>query len=180
MSPPMHDDVTREILEDRARELARPMHNDEGEEASSLLVLVVGVERYGIDINAVGETRPLAGLAHLPHAPPFWIGLVNVRGRLCPVLDLGRYLQVPESESPGLPAGDRRMLVVVAAVGLTVGLMVDAVGEIRRVPMRSVRRSAADSLGGAGTAILGVTDDLVSVLDVEALLADPSLIVQGR
>ena len=46
--------------------------------------------------------------------------------------------------------------------------------------MRSMRRSAADSLGGAGTAILGVTDDLVSVLDVEALLADPSLIVKGR
>jgi purine-binding chemotaxis protein CheW len=176
----MHDDATRRILEDRARELARPMQSGEDEDASSLLILVVGDERYGIDINAVGETRPLAGLAPLPHAPPFWIGLVNVRGRLCPVLDLGRYLQVPESESPSLPAGDRRMLVVVAAVGLTVGLMVDAVGEIRRVPLRSVRRSAADSLGGAGTAILGVTDDLVSVLDVEAMLADPSLIVQGR
>ena len=109
-----------------------------------------------------------------------WKGLVNVRGRLCPVLDLGRYLQVPEPESPSLPPRDRRMLVVVTALGLTVGLIVDAVGEIRRVPMGSVKASAAESLGGGATAILGVTDDLISVLDVEALLADPSLIVQGR
>jgi len=176
----MLDDATRRILEERARELARPMQKDEEEEASSLLILAVGVERYGIDINTVGETRPLAGLAPLPHAPPFWKGLVNVRGRLCPVLDLGRYLQVPEPESPSLPPRDRRMLVVVTALGLTVGLIVDAVGEIRRVPMGSVKASAAESLGGGATAILGVTDDLISVLDVEALLADPSLIVQGR
>ena len=176
----MLDDATRRILEERARDLARPMRSGEDEDASSLLILVVGDERYGIDINAVGETRPLTGLAPLPHAPPFWIGLVNVRGRLCPVLDLGRYLQVPESESSSLPAGDRRMLVVVTALGLTVGLIVDAVGEIRRVPMGSVKASAAESLGGGATAILGVTDDLISVLDVEALLADPSLIVQGR
>jgi purine-binding chemotaxis protein CheW len=173
------DDATRRILEDRARELARPIQEDEESEASALLIVDVGAERYAIDINTVGETRLLSGLAPLPNAPPFWKGLVNVRGRLCPVLDLGRYLRVPESESPGVPPRDRAMLVVVATAGLTVGLLVDAVSEVRRIPMESVKASAAEPLGGGARAILGVTGDLISVLDVEALLADQSLVVQG-
>lgn len=175
----MRDDATRQILEDRARELARPMQQDEESETTALLILVVGVERYGVDITTVGETRPLSGLAPLPNAPPFWKGLVNVRGRLCPVLDLGRYLHVPESEWTGVPGRAHSMLVVVGAAGLTVGLMVDAVDEIRRIPMGVLKASAAEPQGGGAGVILGVTRDLISVLDVEALLADQSLVVRG-
>jgi purine-binding chemotaxis protein CheW len=171
--------TTREILEDRARELARPLDEEDQGESTSLLILGVGAERYGIDITAVQETRSLAQIAPLPNTPPFWRGLVNVRGRLCPVLDLGRYLQVPDAVPGGAPEHDVRMLVVVAAAGITVALVVDAVGEIRRIPTGSVKPSPAESPGAGSRAILGVTPDLVSVLDVEELLGDQSLIVQG-
>jgi purine-binding chemotaxis protein CheW len=168
--------ASREILEERARELARPLDEEDRGESTSLLILGVGAERYGIDITTVQETRSLAQIAPLPNTPPFWRGLVNVRGRLCPVLDLGRYLQVPDA---GLGEGDLRMLVVVFGAGLTVALVVDSVGEIRRIPTGSVKASPAESPGAGSRAILGVTPDLVSVLDVDELLGDQSLIVQG-
>jgi purine-binding chemotaxis protein CheW len=170
--------AAREILEERARELARPLEEEERGESTSLLILGVGAERYGIDITTVQETRSLAQIAPLPNTPPFWRGLVNVRGRLCPVLDLGRYLHVADAVPTGLPEHDLRMLVVVAAAGLTVALVVDSVGEIRRLPVGAVKGSPAESTGGGSRAVIGVTQDLVSVLDVEELLGDPGLIVQ--
>jgi purine-binding chemotaxis protein CheW len=112
--------------------------------------------------------------------PPFWKGLVNVRGRLCPVLDLGRYLQVPEPVDPGAaPDHDQEMLVVIGGAAVTVALLVDSVREIRRIPSGSIKPSAAESLGGTSRAVLGVTQDLVSVLDAGALLGDDGLVVQG-
>src|SRR5262245_17243723 len=94
----MLDDATRLILEERARELARPMEEEQQGEMTSLLVLGVRAELYGIDITLVQETRPADEMAPLPNVPPFWKGLVNVRGRLCPVLDLGRYAEVKAAE----------------------------------------------------------------------------------
>ena len=71
------------------------------------------------------------------------------------------------------------MLVVIGGAVVTVGLLVDSVREIRRIPSGSIKPSAAEALGGASRAVLGVTQDLVSVLDAEALLGDEGLIVQG-
>lgn len=176
----MRDDATRLILEERARELARPIEEEERGEITSLLILGVHDELYGIDIRVASETRPLADMAPLPNVPPFWKGLVNVRGRLCPVLDLGRYLQVPEtdgSHEAGEPG--HGMLVVIGDAVVTVALLVDSVGEIRRVPDGAIKPSPTEGLGGASRAILGVTHDLVSVLDTDALLGDRGLIVQG-
>jgi purine-binding chemotaxis protein CheW len=176
----MREDATRLILEERARELARPLEQEEDGEITSLLILGVRAELYGIDITVAQETRSLTDMAPLPNVPPFWKGLVNVRGHLCPVLDLARYLQVPDAPDGGEDvSGGPGMLVVVGGAGVTVALLVDAVGEIRRIPAGSIKPSAAESLGGASRAILGVTQDLVSVLDTGALLGDRSLIVQG-
>jgi len=175
----MRDDATRLILEERARELARPIEEEERGESTSLLVLGVRAELYGIDIRVVQETRPAAEMAPLPNVPPFWKGLVNVRGRLCPVLDLGRYLQVPEALDAVAPGDDHGMLVVIGDAALTIGLLVDSVGEIRRIPSGSIKPSPAESPGGASRAILGVTQDLVSVLDAAALFGDDGLVVQS-
>src|SRR5262249_55294806 len=109
----MLDDATRLILEERARELARPMDQEERGRGPSVLILGVRAELYGIDIRVVQETRPFAEMAPLPNVPPFWKGLVNVRGRLCPVLDLGRYLQVPEAvDAAGAPEGEPMLVVI--------------------------------------------------------------------
>ena len=176
----MLDDATRLILEERARELARPMEEEEHGETTSLLVLGVRAELYGIDITVVQETRPFTEMAPLPNVPPFWKGLVNVRGRLCPVLDLGRYLQVPEAVDPAPLHHDQEMLVVIGGAAVTVGLLVDSVREITAHPVGIDQAARLRGRSEARRApILGVTQDLVSVLDAAALLGDDGLIVQG-
>src|SRR6185295_13275165 len=115
---PIHID---RILEERARALAHVPPDENHSDESELVVLALGAERYGLDILQVQSIQPLAGLARVPGLPPFWAGLVNMRGRLYPVLNLHRYLALP-----GQPAADGKVIVV-AANGLSVALWVDDV-----------------------------------------------------
>jgi purine-binding chemotaxis protein CheW len=168
------DAATRRILEDRARALAGALVAEERADTVELVVLTVGSERYGVDADRVREIRSLAELTPVPGTPPFWVGVVNVRGTLYPVLDLHRYLDLPGADS-----GDQtRKVVLVSAAGLAVGLMVEEASGVRPVAADAV----GPPLGGASEALTatvrGVTDDLLTILDVEALLADPRLVVR--
>jgi purine-binding chemotaxis protein CheW len=163
------------ILLARARELARPPEAKARGDTAELVVLALGAERYGVSSQHVQAIHALAGLTPVPGLPPFWAGLVNLRGRLYPVLNLRRYLGLPGEA----PAGGK--LVLAAAAGLSVALWVDEVPEVRQVPLADIGPHLSEALdsqaGAAGRH--GLTPDLLAVLDLEALLADARLVVQA-
>lgn len=163
----------RRILEERARALARPPQAEEAGDTVLLAVLAIGVERYGIDVERVQEIKELAGVTPVPATPAFWRGLVNLRGSLFPLLDLGLYLGLPSADGAG--AGT---VVVIGSHGLWVGLLVDEVPEIVRLRADAIGAPGAEAPGGRTDVVLGMTADLLCVLDVEGLLADPGLSVQ--
>jgi purine-binding chemotaxis protein CheW len=173
----MTPDQVRQVLEERARALARPPDGHAYGDAVELVVLTVGAERYGIDVRLIREVRPLAGLAPVPGTPAFWSGLVNLRGSLCPVLSLRRYLGAAggaqDADGP-----DHGVLVVVTAP-FTAALLVDAAAEVRRCPPSELQPTGAAAGDRAHAAIQAVTGDLLQVLDPATLLADPALVV-GR
>jgi purine-binding chemotaxis protein CheW len=162
------------ILEERARALARPLGPEEHVDAADLVILHLGTERYGVDIRSVRETQTLKGVAPIPGTPTFWAGVVNVRGTLYPVLDLRRYLGLAEEEQGEAP----KKLVLVSGSGLTVGFMVDDAPAVQRIPVADVGPPLPGGAERAYAAVRGVTRDLVTVLDVDALLADARLIVR--
>ena len=163
------EDVLR-VLEERARQLARPLDGGSVPETTSLLVLQVGPEQYAVDVDAVREIKPLEGVTPLPGLPSFWSGLVNLRGNLVPVLDLTTYLGLPSSRDEA----DDAKLVFVGAEGIEVAFVVDAVREIRHTPAQDLQPSVP--VEGDGVRIVQhVTKDLVSVLDLSYLLRDPAL-----
>lgn len=166
-------DMVAAILEERARALARPVEAGEPEETVPLVVLAVGGERYGVEIRHVREVHSFSAPTPVPGTPPFWRGLVNARGGLYPALDLRRYLGLPEPEGPG-------RMVLVAGAGLVVGLMVDDVPEVREVPLSDIRPPLGAVPGPMQRVVRGVTPDLLSVIDLEALLADPQLAVDDE
>lgn len=170
MTPATDPESVRRILLERARALARPPEVPESGESVALLVLGVAPERYGVEIGSVEEVAASARPAPVPGAPQLLAGLLNVRGRLHWVLDLGRYLGQPDGE----PGVEREAVVLVSAGDVTVGLLVDGVRELRRVAQADLRPPLGR--GGRRPGIVkGVTPDLISVLDVAALLADPEL-----
>jgi chemotaxis signal transduction protein len=79
------------------------------------------------------------------------------------------------TSGPGRPG---RKVALVADAGLTVGLLVDDAVEIRRVPVELIGPPLVGPASAARRQIRGVTPDLLTVLDVAGLLADPRLVVR--
>ena len=74
-----HFSATTAITDDwRAAILARGADDEDVGETIRLVVLRVGAERYGVDIEYVRETTPMQPLTPLPATPVFWLGLVNL------------------------------------------------------------------------------------------------------
>jgi purine-binding chemotaxis protein CheW len=166
-------DTTRRRLEERAQALARPRPADEPADTVEMIVMALGPERYGIDTRCVREVLVLADLAPVPGTPAFWSGIVNVRGTLYPVLDLRRYLSLPDGDA----VEGSRTVVLIAGAGLTVGVVADDAPEVQRVPAAAIGPPLVGTPEAARRTVRGVTEDLLTVLDVETLLADTRLAV---
>ena len=193
---PTQDPTTiQRILEERALALARPLKVEAPADAVGLVVLAIGSERYGVDVQHVREIQPLTGLTPVPGLPSFWAGLINLRGRLFPILDLRRYLGLSSPSTltgtgtlTGTSSPDRRwagdelvpvrVMVLVSAAGLEAGLLADDVPEVRWVPQAEIGPPLTEALGSRREIIAGMTADLLLVLDLERMLADPQLVVQ--
>ena len=148
--------------------LAQPPNPARATDVEGMLVVALEPERYGLRLQQVQQVREIGAVTPLPGTPPFWAGLANLRGRLLPVLDLRNYLGMTPAEA----TGSRKLVVVAARAGtLEVALLVDDVLAVRDVSASEVRPLIAD-------AVSGVTADLLSILDLDALLADPRLVVQ--
>jgi purine-binding chemotaxis protein CheW len=166
------DEITP-ILEERARALARSSDNEEATgETTRMVVLAVGDERYGVEVQDVQEIEPLDKLTPIPGTPAFWTGVVNLRGSMYPVLDIERYLGLPISDGVEDPK-----VALVSRAGLSVGLLVDEVPEIRQVRSNEIGPPVADGSSKAEV-VRGVTPDMLSILDLDALLSDPALVIE--
>lgn len=161
------------ILHERARALARPGEVDEPVYGKEMLVLVAGPERYAVPVDRIREIQAAKELTPVPGVPPYWIGLVNLRGRLHPVLDLRRYLgQASPVENKG------GKVLVIAETEFEIALMVDDLPELRRVSLDEIGAPLTETVGVVRGVVRGVTHDLVTVLDIDALLRDPQLMVK--
>src|SRR5690349_20244737 len=97
MNPPDKPDAAaRAILRDRARRLARAPDTPSADATVDVLEFGLASERYALLAGKVHDVQPLRDLTPLPCTPPFLRGLVNIRGRLVPVIDLKKFFGLPE------------------------------------------------------------------------------------
>ncbi len=137
----LFDAATLARLQDRSRsEAAAPATAVPTGPMAHFVLFRLGHEQYGLPIAAVDEVvrRPPA-LTWLPHGADFLLGMMALRGRNVPVLDMGRRF----ASAPGQDS--LRRVVVISDAGLQAGLAVDSVSEILRVPQAALL--PAPSLG---------------------------------
>lgn len=165
-------EITR-ILRRRAEALAKPVvEAGPPTDVLELLVFSLAGERYGIETIHVLEAIPLRELTPVPCAPPFVLGVVSHRGRVLPLLDLRRLLDLP---SPATTDG--RCVVVIDVGAIAFALVADAVAGIARAGAHEVAPPPATLAGEHRAFVRGVLKDLVAVLDLPALARDPRLVV---
>ncbi len=125
-------------------------------------------ETYGVDITSVREIINLQPVTRVPRAPTFVEGLINLRGRVIPVIDLRKRLGLPRAE----PTRSTR-IVVVEIEGNTIGMVVDGVSEVLTIAHHTIE-PPTPLIGGVDAAFLrGVAklkDSLVIVLTLDRIL----------
>ncbi len=98
-----------------------------------LVVFDLASEYYGVDIGDVREIIRMQTVTRVPGAPPFVEGIINLRGQVIPVVDLRKRLELEISEQ----TADSR-IVWVTINEQDVGVIVDAVTEVLRIPVSSI------------------------------------------
>ncbi len=125
-----------------------------------VLVFWLAQERYAIELKELAEVIPFAGCTPVPGAPAQFLGVINLRGELRAVLDLGRLLAPAE---PG--NSDSGCVLVLRSVSHGIGLKVERIGELREI------RPEELTLPARGNYLQGITSETLMLLDIEAVVA---------
>lgn len=136
---------------------------------TQLVVFDLASEFYGVDISAVREIIRMQSVTRVPGAPAFVEGVINLRGRVVPVVDLRKRLDLSLAEQT-----QESRIVVVDIGGRDVGVIVDAVTEVLRVPLSvidppssMITNSDSDYLKG----IAKLESKLIILLDLDKVLS---------
>lgn len=101
-------------------------------ESGELLQLVsfkIGNEEFGVDILKVQEINKMVEITKIPNSPPFVEGVINLRGKIIPIIDLRTRLGLDKIEQ----TKDTR-IIVVEVENRILGFIVDSVSEVLRIP----------------------------------------------
>ncbi|MCH5276721.1 MAG: purine-binding chemotaxis protein CheW [Desulfovibrionaceae bacterium] len=156
-------------------------HTRNDAEEANLLQLVtfrLGEEVFGVKISVVNDIIRLVQITEVPNAPSFIKGVINLRGRVLPVVCLRKRFKMPE-----IPLDSQSRIIVMELHQNVVGFLVDAVSEVLRIPESSVEHAPPVVAGIGSEYIEGVgklDDRLLILLDLEALLSHAEMEDAGR
>lgn len=140
--------------------------------SSEIIQLVsfnIGEEEFGVDILKVQEINRMSEVTRVPNAPEYVEGVINLRGKVIPIIDLRMRIGMPQKSTDK----DTR-IVVVELDSKVVGFVVDSVNEVLRIN-KSITEPPPPMVSGIDsefiTAIGKLNDRLLILLDLERILS---------
>jgi purine-binding chemotaxis protein CheW len=143
-----------------------------------LVTFGLGNEEFGVDILAVKEINRMMDLTRVPQSPPEVEGVINLRGKIIPVMDLRKRFGLPVSANT-----EQTRIVVVEVHGRMIGFLVDRVREVLSIESTIVDPAprmvcSIDSQFIAGVGKL--RDRLLILLDLQKLFANADDVPTGQ
>jgi purine-binding chemotaxis protein CheW len=138
-----------------------------------LISFRIGAQEFCVDIMEVREIRGWTPATALPQAPSFVRGVINLRGAVLPIVDLGARL--------GLGAADptaRHVIIVAQVQNQIVGLLVDAVSDILTVTDDMIQPTpdvASEMVRTFVRGLLAIEGRMVSFISLDRVLPDSDL-----
>ena len=144
--------------------------------ATQLVVFRIDRSEYALPVVNVGEILRMVAIAPVPEAPEWLPGVINLRGKVIPVIDLRTRLGLPHRD-----AGLNTPIIVAEHQGQMVGLVADSVTELLTVPLDSVE--PPDARVGTANAVESVAragERLIMIFDIERVCAGSERHLAGR
>ena len=150
--------------------LGEDVHDDEDEDAQKdqYLTFTVGKEEYGLEIYQITEIIGIQKITEVPDMPDYVKGVINLRGKVIPVMDVRIRFGLPEREYDG-----RTCIVVVNVGSAAVGMVVDRVNEVADIPETQIEPPPSVAEGNRQHYIRGlgkVEEEVKILLNAEKLL----------
>ncbi len=138
------------------------------DELLQLVSFNIGEEEFGVDILKVQEINRMVDVTRVPNTPEYVDGVINLRGKVIPIIDLRRRFGMARKEKD-----KHSRIIIVELSGKVLGFVVDAVSEVLRI-QRSITEPPPPIIAGIDadyiTAIAKLEDRLLILLDLERVL----------
>jgi purine-binding chemotaxis protein CheW len=142
-----------------------------------LVTFKLGKEEFGVDIMKVQEIIKIPPVTFVPRAPRFIEGVINLRGNVIPVISLKERFKMETSGS----TNDAR-IIVIQVNGRTMGVMVDQVTEVIRIPEDAIEPPPPVAVGIDSGYLRGVgkiEDRLIVLLELDTIIDKEQLIAHA-
>lgn len=142
-----------------------------------LVTFLLDSEEFGVDIGRVREILRVGQITLVPNAPLFIRGVINLRGKIIPVLELRKRFDLPETQLT-----KQSRIVVVEFGPKVLGLLVDSVSQVIRMPASSVE-APPDEVERSRAFVRGIgkmDSRLIMIMELDRVLAKDALVGTGR
>ena len=143
---------------------------EEDTQKGRFLTFTLGNEHYGLDIKYVTEIIGIQDITEVPELPEYIRGIINLRGKIIPVMDVRLRFKKPFREY-----NDRTCIIVVEIQDISVGLIVDAVAEVLSIQDQDIVPPPDLNKGYSNRYISGigkVGNEVKLLLNCSKLLSD--------
>ena len=133
------------------------------------LTFILGEEVYGIEILKAREIIGLMDITTVPQTPDYMKGVINLRGKVIPVIDLRLKFSMPEEEHT-----QETCVIVVEVNNTSIGIIVDSVSEVSGISGEEIEEAPSFGQGIDTSFIKGlgkVKDKIIILLGIEMVLS---------
>lgn len=149
-------------------------NNNVQREEKQFIVFTIDDEKFGVDVKQIKQIIPISETTHIPNAPSFVEGVINLRGDIIPIIDLKSKLSL---QVKGINEKEGK-IIIVELDNNNIGMKVDSVSEMIRIyedeiaePPKIVKGINRNYLKGLGK----LNDKLLLLLDLNRILTDDEI-----
>jgi purine-binding chemotaxis protein CheW len=114
-------------------------------ELIQLVSFYLDKEEYGVEVLKVREIIRMVTITHMPNTPPYVEGIINLRGKVIPIISMRRRFGLMDAER-----NNQSRVIIMGVGGELLGFTVDAVSEVIRVSSSEIQPSPSVASGGIG------------------------------
>ena len=139
-------------------------------DSKQYIMLRFDSEQYGIDISYIDNIVRLQPITRVPHTQPYFLGIINLRGEIIPVMSMRKKFELPDKENTNAS----RILILKLEGNAKIGILVDEVREVVTLTDDDIEKvtSGTSDTRAYLTGVGKYNDTLISLLNISVLISD--------
>lgn len=148
-----------------------PMKGTDGSgELIQLVTFTLDQEEYGVEVLKVREIIRMNSITHMPNTPPYVEGIINLRGKVIPIISMRKKFGLIEAEN-----NSHTRIIIMDIAGELMGFIVDSVSEVIRISGTEIQPSPTVAAGGIDqeciSGVINLSERLLVLLDLDQMFS---------